>query len=243
LFDRNLTAPIAKVLKVQEKDVDRVWILSSDPSYVTSLSLKQPDSDEFRLIRDSFVLSCLLRGRYHDYAAELMNQQLLAHPVREAVYRRSRTDGRIAIDISNTERYLANITIASAFSEASHTDRVALWLENVLKLRRGRNQINVSQQDRDEMARDAAIEAARRCDVRVHSRLLENVLDVGVGLGTTALTSFALLPWESMIVGSGVYAVSAKRKIGERLMGAITARTRILSRLSQMGPGRIHGGK
>lgn len=243
LFDRNLTAPIAKVLNVQEREVARAWTSSSDSRHVASLSLKQPDSDEFRLIRDSFILSCLLRGRYHDYAAELMSQQLLAHPVREAVYRRSRTDGRISIEISNTERYLANITIASAFSERSHDARVALWLENVLKLRRGRNRINLSQKDRDEIARDAAIEAARRFDVRVHSRLLENVLDVGIGIGTTALTSFALLPWESMIVGSGVYAVSAKKKIGERLMGLITARTRTLSRLSQLGPGRIHGGK
>ena len=187
------------MLDIQPGEVLRVQSLSSDARFIAALAARRPESDDFRLIRDAYVVSSLLRGRYHDYAAENSQMQILAHPVREPIYRPLRSASRIPIQISNTQRYLANITVAAAFGERSHETRVAsVGVENVLRLRRGRDQINLAQKDRDETARDTAVEAARKVGVRVHSRLLENVLDAGIGLGSAALTSFALVPWQSM---------------------------------------------
>ncbi|MGD0578871.1 MAG: hypothetical protein ABSC08_08075 [Bryobacteraceae bacterium] len=242
LFDREFATQLARVLDIQPHEVVKIWSLASDPRFVATLAARRPDSDDFRLIRDAFVVSSLLRGRYHDYAAEISKTQLLSHPVRESVYRRPGSGSRIQIQVSNTERYLANIVVAAAFGETSHERRVALWVENVLKLRRGRDQVNLAQKDRDETARDTAIEAARKFEVRAHSRLLENVLDVGIGLGSAALTSFALLPWESMIIGSAISAFSVQKKLGERVMAA-TMSTGRLNQLSKLVPGRVEGGR
>lgn len=171
LFDLDFAPQIAKVLDVSEEEVRRSWSLTTQESFVANLTTRRPDSDQFRLIRDAFVVSALLRGRYHDYAAEDSEIQILSHPIREPILRRFSSASRISIEVSNTERYLANIAVAGAFAEKSHEARVALWVENVLKLRCGRDQVNLGQKDRDETARDTAVEAARRFDIRIHSRL------------------------------------------------------------------------
>lgn len=242
LFDRDFALQIAKVLDLPESDVLKLWSLTTDASFVAELAARMPDTDVFHLIRDAFTISALLRGRYHDYAAESSHIQILSHPVREPILRKT-SAGRVSIEVSNTERYLANIAVAASFAERSHEARVALWVDNVLKLRRGRDQINLGQKDRDETARDTALDAARKFDIRIHSKLLETFIDAGLALGSTALTSFVLLRWESMLAGSGIYALSRKKNLGGRVAAGITSATGKLDRLSRLAPGRIKGGE
>jgi hypothetical protein len=239
LFDREFTSQIARVLAVPEPEILTVWSRTADANFVAELAKRRPDTDTYRTIRDAFIVSALLRGRYHDYAAENAGAQILSHPIRNEILRKSPRGNRVPIEISNTERYLANIVVASAFAERSHAVRVSLWVENVLKLRSAREGINLGQKDRDETARDVAIDAAHRADIRLHSKLLENVLDASFALGGAAITSFVLLPWESMVIGSGMYAFSAKKKVGARFAGAIASAAGKLNRLSKLMPGRI----
>jgi len=123
-----------------------------------------------------------------------------------------------------------------------HESRVALWVENVVKLRNVRHLINLDPKDRDETARDAAIDAARRFGIRTHPKALENFLDAGIGFGSTALTSFMLVPWESMAVGSALYLLSARSRLGDQIARTLSATRMRLRRLSELEPGRIDRG-
>lgn len=239
LFDRDFLPQLSRVLDVEMKDVTHAWSLSGNESFVESAVRRQPDSDEFRLVRDAFIVSALLRGRYHEYAAESANLQLLSHPIREPVLKRLPRAGVIPIDVPNTERYLASIVLAGAFAERGLEARIRLWIENVLRLRAARAQINLTAKDRDETARDTAIDAAKRFGVRNHSRKLATILDIGVGIGSSALTSFVLSPWESMAVGSGMTLISANRQLGHVIASATTTTRQSLTRLSSLRPGRI----
>jgi len=241
LFDSDFAKQIAKTLDVSQNDLLKLWSLTTDSSFVADLVVRRPDTEEFRLIRDAFVVSSLLRGRYHEYAAEKSETQILSHPVREPILHRFSSSSRISIEVSNTERYLANIAVASAFAERAHKARVALWVENVLNLRRGRDQMNLEEKDRDEKAQQTAIDAARQAGVRTHSKLLENCLDAGAAFGSAALTSFALHPWWSMLVGSSMYAISRQNRLGRRIGDAFFSTPSKLNRLSRLGPGRISG--
>jgi hypothetical protein len=242
LFDREFIPQIAKVLRVAPGEIETIWARSGDPFLVAELIRCRPENDEFHLIRDAFVVSTLLRGRYHEYAAEEDRYQIMSHPVRRPVLKRSPLWARVQIDISNTERYLANVVLASAFSERKHDKRVAQWVQNVATLRKARKEINLEPKDRDETARDVAIEAAKRFDIAPRYKMLENVVDAGIWLGSTALTSFGLAPWESMVVGGTMYVLSARKKIGGQLVSPFSSRRGRLRKLSQLNAGRIEEG-
>jgi hypothetical protein len=243
LFDRDFIPQLGKVLGIAPEELVKIWELSGDRRFISELINRRRESDKFRAIRDAYVASSLLRGRYHEYAAEESSAQILSHPIRQPVLRDLRRGDSIPILISNTERYLASIALAGAFAERKHEARVSSWAENIVTLRHAREQINLDPKDRDETARDTAIDAAKKFGVRVHSRRLETFLDVGVGLGSSALTSFVLSPWESMAVGSAMSALSAKQKIGQKIARTLTTMRGRLIRLSRMVPGRVGEGK
>jgi hypothetical protein len=180
----------------------------------------------------------LLRGRYHEHVAAESNLQILAHPTRGRVSLRTRSNESATIALTNTEKYLANIALAGAFSERSHESHTALWAENVTVLRRARGQINLGVQPLEEVALNVAVDAAHKYDVRCHDRQLEEALDLGAKLTVPFLT-FALNPWAGLAVGVAEVFLSSRIKAGPALAKAFSARSSNLKRLSQMSPGRL----
>ena len=189
LFDKDFIPHLAGILEVSIDELERVRIESADPALVAELVKKRPDSDLFRLIRDAYVASSLLRGRYHNFAAEDSKVQILTHPIRDPILRNGRNGESIAIESSNTERYISSIALAGAFAEKKHQLRVSAWADNVIALRNARDQINLEPKDCDETAMEVAIDAAKKFGVRVHSRQLEKFLEVGFGLSSLPLAS------------------------------------------------------
>jgi hypothetical protein len=247
LFDREFVPYVANVLGVSPDELEKVRVESADPAVVSRLVKRGSGSDLFGVMLRAYWISALLRGRYHEYTAQASGLQILSHPAREPVLLKTKSAELIHLDASNTERFLANIVLAGAFAEGNHLSRVAVWAENVSKLRNARDQINLAQKDREETARDTAIDAAKKFGVRVHSRQLETVLDVGVALSSAALTTWGLapwigtqyLPWAGFIVGPAISVLASKTKADNRMAGAMTARKGNLAKLSQMVPGRI----
>lgn len=245
MFDKDFIPQLAVVLNTSRSELERMWALSADQALVSELVKKRPDSDTFRLVCNAYVASTLLRGRYHNYAARESQVQILSHPIGDAIRLNPRGAEPIKIESSNTERYLASIALAGAFAERDHQSRVATWIENVLALRRARDQVNLDPKDLDETARDVAIDAAKKFGVRVHSRRLETFIDAGVLLGSLPLTCFVLTPWENVAFGVIATGLSTRWKIGQEVARTLATTRWNLKKLSQMVPGHIGyvGGK
>ena len=79
----------------------------------------------------------------------------------------------------------------------SPPERVSAWIENVRKVKRAVNEgrIDTGAKNNESVALDLAVDAAKRLDIRVHSRRIDEVLDATLAVGFGALTSFVLTDW------------------------------------------------
>jgi hypothetical protein len=239
LFDHSFTPQIALVLDVQKHDLEDIWRLSLNQKVVETYAKRQPDEDGFRLMRDAFVASTLMRGRYHDYIAKASSWQILHHPIRTSMLPRLKEMPRAEVSL-NTIQYLSNIILAVAFEEKQE-NRIASWVENFRKAREAalRGDIDIQPKESDDIALNVAIRDAKYLHIRTHSRLLDKALDVSVALGIGVLTSFVLLPWESFLAGMAAYAATYKKSPGELVGRALDRREGRLRTLAEAGPGRI----
>ena len=91
LFDQVFNPQLAKILGIPHAELSRIWQETSDPKVVQKLAENRPDSDAFRIIRDAYIASALLRGRYHHHVAEQSSLQILSHPIRDSISPRTLT--------------------------------------------------------------------------------------------------------------------------------------------------------
>jgi hypothetical protein len=237
LFDNAFETQIASILNVNRRDVAKIHSMCCDQLFVASLVKKQNDSDKFRLARDSFLISTLLRGTYYTYIAELTQRQIMSHPARQVRTTTQNASEKIRIVVSNYEKYIANIIVAGSLSETSHSRRVSLWVDNVSKIRRARGRIKLEDRKTDEMARDDAISDAKRFGVHVHSKRLELCMDAVITLGCGALTAIYLSPFTGFLTSGAMYGLQKRYNLGEKALDVIKP-TR-LSALSTLAPGQI----
>ena len=190
---------------------------------------------------DAYAISALLRGRYHDYIAQKSCLQIIHHPFRESVLSPLKTTDTAQFVVSNTELYLSNIVLAGAYAERGEKQRVSCWVENVLKVRKAvfAGAIDTGPKDFDKVALDLALEAAKKVDICIHSRWLDEVLDAVFAVGVGALTSFILNPWTGFVVGVIQYGVSQKFDIVKEVTHQIIDTKARLRDLAQSEPGRI----
>lgn len=240
LFDDKFALSISRILDRPSSELERARRVSSDIPYLRSLSKSIPDTDDFRIIRDCFLVSTILRGGYYDNIARISNRQILSHPLRRP--KKRLTYEPIKIHLSNFEKYLSNIVLAASFSESNIDNRILLWTENVIALRAARGRINFQERIADSHAIDDAVHEARRFGLRAHYRLLEKALDVGIFLGCNMLTSYYLSPFYMPIASAVMYGINQygiNQPIGQTIASAMTVTNNSLNKLSQLGPGRI----
>ena len=117
LFNADFIPELSKIMNVPEADLIRVRHLSSDVREVSGYVNRRSPHDDFQLLTDAYILSALLRGRYHDFIARKSGLQIVHHPLREGVLSKPKRTDHKNFSVSNTERYLSNIVLASAFME------------------------------------------------------------------------------------------------------------------------------
>lgn len=239
LFTAEFIPEISLMLGCRQADLERIHELSGRESQVSEWVKKRPDTESFRLASNAFAITTLLRGRYHDYAARNADLKIMHHPMREPLLRKiKRTD---LFEISNTKQYVTNIIVAAALKQTGLKQKIHSWASNVLKvraaLRDGR--IDLRPKDRDDVARDSAIDAVRKSAVDVHPKTLDPLLDILMGLSVGALTGFTLAPWVGVPAGSAAGLVSRLTQAPAHLVRRAYRARHNLQRLARSSAGRV----
>lgn len=245
LFDEHFIGILCKVLERPKEYMQHLLALTRNASILNGYVKKQPDDSEFRTMVDAFIISTLLRGRYHDCAADETGSQIMHHPIRRPVLRPLPKSTETVIQISNTEQYFSNILLAGAFAYRKPKDRIECWLESVKIARAGvaAQTIALDPVDYDDTALNNAIRFSKQLHIRTNTRVLEKVLDVFLPVGgTMAVTllfhNWAITPLAALAAGYG----RMKCKPGLRISRAVFERENRLRTLAALGPGRIEQG-
>lgn len=241
LFDFQFIPEISRILDVPTDELEKVWNLSKNKKVLEDCSKNITDENNFSIMKDAYVVSALLRGRYHDYLARDSSLQIIHHPIRLPILPSSKGKTRIEFPVSNVESYLSHIILASTFAEKSLNNKIKCWEENMRRVRKEalRGSIDLRQKDYDDVAYELALKAAEQSNIRIHSKLFTDALDATVALGVGVFTSFFLVGWSSFIVGGIAYAASKKTEIGENAARLLGGRQNRLRDLANFEPGRI----
>nr|MDT0662448.1 hypothetical protein [Micromonospora sp. DSM 115978] len=238
LFDLSFRSSLAAMLEVTDRELVRAWEQSHD------LASLDPGSDLYAVVSRAHVLSILLRGRYHDLVAQRAGIQVLHHPVRAPMLPELPEADAMAVpyNLTNSERFMAQLLWASGFAERSPERRIMLWAENVRLVRTAvlAEMIDLPDRTSETRALDNAVDAARKVGVRTHSRLIDEAVDVLVATGVGALSSFVVNGWPDMLIALASYAGSKNRQLGSRAGRQAFEGRRRLKHLAEM-PGRVAG--
>ena len=235
LFDRLFLHELALILGLEQEFLQEVWSQSGNAKTVAHWAADFPDTADFRAARDAYVVSALIRGRYHDYIASKHRQQIIHAPFRDRPEILGRLSSKPGIEfkVANTEWYLANIVVANAFGIVGLRRRIRRWLQTVQKLRL----VNLSEDPLDLRPRasedgslTAAVRAARRVGVRTRGNLVDEALQASFDTGSGILTSWCLQGWAGL-------AASMATSLITRRLPAFTERH--FHTLALAGPGRI----
>ena len=235
LFDISFSKPLATILEITEEELSDVWWRSDDAS------LPREQSELRELAKSAHVLSIMFRGRFHDVVARETNLQVLHHPVRMPLLPALENDS-IAVphDVTNSERFMAQLLWASGFSERSHDTRIRLWAENVrlVRLAVQAEMIDLPQRASEDRALETAVDGARQAGVRTHAKLIDECADLVIAMGFGALSSFVVNGWPDMYVTIGTYVASKKENLGQRATRTVLENRRRLRQLAETS-GRI----
>ncbi len=241
LFDREFITQISSVMGVCVAELEEICQLSSDMKQLHWYVSSQPENDAFRIMRDAFLVSTLIRGRYHDSLANRSIHQIVHHRLRDSVLPRLESRPGKAFEVSNVEWYLSSIAISGALAERTLECRIACWAENTLKLRQlaQAQMIDLSPKEYDGVALASAVDSAAKADVRVHPKHVERWLEMAVSMGVGVLTDLVLKGWVGFGAGVGAAALSQHAQPAKRICRSIYRGPNRLGDLARSGPGRI----
>jgi len=195
----------------------------------------------YGLVSRAHVLSILLRGRYHDLVARSAGIQVMHHPVRAPMLPKlSEQDlPPVPYELTNSERFMAQLLWASGFAERDADRRIRLWSDNVRLVRTAvlAEAIDLPHRTSETRALDTAVDAAR---IRAHSRLVDDAIDLLLAAGVGVLTSFVVNGWPVMLTTLASYVGSRKEQIGTRVAKQALDSNRRLKHLAET-PGRVTG--
>jgi hypothetical protein len=250
LFEEDFIPQFSKALNCSENNLREIWTRSCDLRQVEQWSRRRPDTDDFKLASDAYVLSVLLRGRYYDHIAEQVDMQIMHHPVRDVIL--SKKPIGAAFKPTNVEVYLASIILNAALSEPKLENRLSLWGENVIKARNGRISgiLDLSQKDSDSVARDVAINASKLVDLRSYSNLMALSFDILASSIIDGLVCLVVCPWINIPPETGIpvgpsiaaaFKYKTRKGIGDEMASLIMQRSGRLHDMAIAVPGRIKG--
>jgi hypothetical protein len=235
LFDMSFSKSLAAILEITEEELSDAWRHSND------VSLMREQSELRELVTSAHVLSILFRGRCHDLVARETGLQVLHHPVRMPLLPALESDGvAVAHDVTNSERFMAQLLWASGFGERSHDARIRLWAENVRLVRVAVQAeiVDLPQRASEDRALETAVDGARQAGVRTHAKLIDECADLMIAMGFGALSSFVVNGWPDMYITIGTYVASKKENLGQRAARTVLENRRRLRQLAETS-GRI----
>lgn len=239
LFDEEFIPTLAVLLKVEEKDLHEVHVLSSRLPKVEEWQKTGLAEPEAQLADQAWVLSGLIRGKYYDFLGS--NEQLLIHPFRR--FLPSDIKGQETIPISNTEAYLIQVIIGSALNETGREGdriRVDTWASNINKAKnhipRVKGVLNLPDFDLSEDGAERARQLARKAGIVATSKAFEKGLNRFVSLIPKTLLSLTVQFWPAKVAIGEAYKETG---IDERIVKAATTRDWQYRQLAELAAGKL----
>ena len=244
LFNEEFIPYISKLLECSESDLSRVHSKSGDLKLVTRWK-DRLSSEDARLAERAWLLSALVRGRFHEYLARDTKQQLISHPYRRAVGAKLKAGPRLVV--LNTEQELVNRIIGSALLETSADRRIHTWIENVARARKAISLRKIALPDAalGEDAEWFANQAAKRIGLPGSPARMRRELDWLAASGLGGLVALVIAPWAGIVtVGISPLIQQAYRhlrgaSVGDDLAKLCFSTSRWYSRLGNSVPGRV----
>jgi hypothetical protein len=237
-FDARFAAMLAAVLNVPIGELNSLQLTTSSSQGLRKTYSRLMSSELGMLLAKSYAVSLLIRGRYHEYLAQAMDQQIIHHPMRDGVLPRARTETEYGV--SNVIPHLCAIALGCGRRERVLDARIKAWASAVEVLRRGilNGDINVANQKTADRAVQTAVDGASRSGLDVSSRRIRVFMDLVVAAGLTSVSSFGLAPWESFLVGIGGSALAEYTHVSRAAASRIGAKRR-LTELAKGPGGRV----
>lgn len=241
LFNEQFIPQISRILDVGDGDLRDVLRQSQDPSIVRHYVREKPDQDGFRLLKDAYFVSALIRGPFHDYVARERQQQILHHPFRRELLPRLTRNPKLRFEITNTADYLSLILAAAPFAESDPESRALHWVESVRKARTRAlsGDLDLQQKHYESTALETAIAAAKKIGVRLHPRRIEKMVDALLAFGIGALGWLSLSPWVGVSATAAGVAIAVDGRVGKRVAQRAYLTERRLRSISSSVPGRL----
>lgn len=197
LFNGHYIPQLAPILNVPESVLREVHTQSTDPKIVKKWAKGKGGADA-QLANDAYVLSSLIRGKFHEYMARGANLQLAAHPHRVAIS--APIASQIEQPIPNSAAHFVRLLLGSALCERPAI-RVATWRRNLVKARSAIREGTVNLDDLPENDfREHAIRAARRIGIDAQPQFRKRLMSLALETGFGVAGSLFLGPWAWVIV-------------------------------------------
>lgn len=236
LFNPEFISTMAPVLGVSEKELREIHALSTNLDNVRSWA-NGGEKSAAQLADQAYVLSGLIRGKFHEYTARDCQIQLAAHPSRAVIA--GPTEDGIELPSTNTSQYFVRLLIGSALRERER-HRVSTWRQNVLKARDALSRGSVKLPNlADGDAEALAIRVARRIGIEVASRWQRRLLSGALETNLALYSSLLVGPWGLMVAaGTRLYKLVRGRSVTDDLVTALVSDSEF-DRLARAVPGRI----
>ncbi len=238
LFEPEYLPKLAEVLDITVPDLKKIHTLSCDPKTVKRWSKNKLD-EASRIADLAYLLSSLVRGKYHEYHARAASLQLIAHPHRQSIA--VKTNEHIDIPVSYSEQFFVKVLVGSALLHHNAEQRIKAWSDNILKARNliRLNAIILPQTVIPEDAERYACEAAKRLELPGTRPWQVAIGTWATGAAIGSVLAVILAPWTSIIGGviPPVYKRVKGRQLGEDL--AKIRGMRKYERLANSIPDRI----
>ena len=225
---------VALTLGADEDDIGRLIALSSDP--VQLVQIMRHDNADLQLLKDAYLTSALIRGKYHEVAVG-RSAQLFRHP-----FRAGPTEPRELFAAERTQYYFTSALLAGALTEKSPEARIVSWVEMVMKARRAYTGGSLRLFDENpgsgpldhDSALKSAVEQVSALDLAGPSRRTERFIDAGIQIG---LVGLGIVLSDPVILGAlGLAGLGTSLRSPAK---ALVQREKRISELAKAGPGII----
>jgi hypothetical protein len=213
-------------------------------SVVEEWAKRKPEAEDYKIARAAFIISTLIRGHYHDLAAKNNHQFVRHHPFRPSAILAPLADTAPykLVPSNQVVQNLVAIIINGAFAEPNVSNRIALWSENVMKLREAFRcpDFEIQEVSNEDNAKDVAIDLAKKINLRTYDHRIESGLDIALAAALFVGPFYYIhdvLP--AALIAVGGYLASQQTAFARSASQQVADRASRLRRLSELIPGRV----
>lgn len=236
LFDKIFIPPIARILNIGEADTHDLHNQSCDHNSINTLVTRR--NNDFLLMSKAYIISTILRGKYHDEIANLTNViQIFHHPIRKLINKEPHRD-TIPFEVSPLTNGLAIILIYGAAQQKDIRSRLACWIYNIGQVRSflAQNPIDINKLLTGSKALDYAARIAKEAKVVLGDRRFDSMAETLLTLGIGFLTSFKLNIFLSTPISTAASCGAKKTGLISKSRNMFLLRGR---KLKELAAGRI----